>query len=363
MMRVCDPMLPAFAGDFGVTTGEAALTVSAYAITYGLMQLVYGPLGDLWGKRRVAAYAAACCVPGNLLAVAASSLDMLVAARVLAAVASAGIIPLVLAWIGDSVPYEKRQAMLGRFLSASIAGMIAGQWASGVMTEYLGWRTVFGSLALLYFCSAFTLLRDRSLHRGERAPAGAGFVGQVRAVFAEKRARALLMVAVVEGAFAFAGVTFLASYLVHDFALSLSASAAIIALYGVGGLAYSWLAPSLLGRLGEARLMVWAALVLMGAWFAIALATHWGAVIPAALVAGFAFYVFHNIMQIRATQMVPAARGTAVALFASSMFLGISCGVAAAARIVDQAGYRPLFIACGAGLAAVGLVFSRMLRA
>lgn len=109
--------------------------MSAYAITYGLMQLFYGPLGDRWGKRRVAAYAALADVPGNVLALAATSLDMLVAARVLAALASAGIIPLVLAWIGDTVPYERRQAIMARFLSASVIGMIAGQWASGVMTE------------------------------------------------------------------------------------------------------------------------------------------------------------------------------------------------------------------------------------
>lgn len=105
MMRVCDSMLPALAAEFAVTTGHAALTVSCYAITYGLMQLFFGTMGDRWGKRRVAGYAALACVPGNLLAAAATGLDVLVAARVLAAMAGAGIIPLVFAWIGDTVPY------------------------------------------------------------------------------------------------------------------------------------------------------------------------------------------------------------------------------------------------------------------
>lgn len=363
MMRVCDPMLPALAGDFGVTTGQAALTVSAYAITYGLMQLVYGPLGDRWGKRRVAAYAAACCVPGNLLALAAGSFDMLVAARVLAAFASAGIIPLVLAWIGDTVPYENRRAILARFLSASVAGMIAGQWASGVMTEWLGWRSVFGAFAALYLGAAFVLLRDRAIHRGDSRAGDTGFAGQVRAVLSQPPARSLLMIAVLEGAVAFAGITFLASYLVHEFALSLSWSAAVIALYGVGGLVYSWTAAALLRRMSEAQLVVLGAVFLVGAWLCIASATHWWPIVPATLLAGFGFYAFHNLMQVRATQMTPAARGTAVAMFASSLFLGISSGVAVAAWIVDHLGFRPLFLGCAAGLAAVGLIFSRMLRA
>lgn len=58
-------------------------------------------------------------------------------------------------------------------------------------------------------------------------------------------------------------------------------------------------------------------------------------------------------MEVQATQMAPATRGTAVSLFASCMFLGISSGVAAASWIVDHVGYRPLFIGCGAGLARI----------
>jgi len=54
MMRACDPMLPALARSFGVTTGRAALTISAYAVAYGLTQLLFGPLGDRYGKRSAA---------------------------------------------------------------------------------------------------------------------------------------------------------------------------------------------------------------------------------------------------------------------------------------------------------------------
>ena len=60
--------------------------------------------------------------------------------------------------------------------------------------------------------------------------------------------------------------------------------------------------------------------------------------------------------------MVPALRGTAVSLFASTMFLGISVGVAAASAVVDRMGTRPVFLACAIVLAALGAVFAFSLR-
>ena len=63
-MRVCDPLLPKLAETFQATPGDAAHAISAFAIAYGLLQLVYGPLGDRYGKRRVIALATAACTLG-----------------------------------------------------------------------------------------------------------------------------------------------------------------------------------------------------------------------------------------------------------------------------------------------------------
>ena len=72
--------------------------------------------------------------------------------------------------------------------------------------------------------------------------------------------------------------------------------------------------------------------------------------------------MLHGTLQTHATQMVPALRGTAVSLFASTMFLGISVGVAAASAVVDRVGTRPVFMACAVALAMLGAVFALSLR-
>jgi predicted MFS family arabinose efflux permease len=54
--------------------------------------------------------------------------------------------------------------------------------------------------------------------------------------------------------------------------------------------------------------------------------------------------MLHNTLQTNATQMLPQARGTAVAGFSSALYLGQSVGVALAAPIVDRAGAAPVFV-------------------
>lgn len=45
-------MLPQLAEAFSKTTGQAASVVTVFTIAYGVVQLVYGPLGDYYGKYR-----------------------------------------------------------------------------------------------------------------------------------------------------------------------------------------------------------------------------------------------------------------------------------------------------------------------
>lgn len=363
MMRVCDPMLPALARDFGVSTGQAAQTVSGYAIAYGLLQFFFGPAGDRWGKRRVVGFAALATVVGNLLALVAPSLEVLVLARVLSGAAAAGIIALVLAWVGDTVPYASRQVVLAKFLTASLTGMMAGQWFSGLITEHLGWRSVFAVLVLLLGGGGLLVVLDRSL-RGEGS-AGTARRSHRQAIVEVMRlpwARAMLLFVAIEGALAFGAVAFLPAFLATTFGLSLSTAAAIVVLYGLGGLVYSTAARWLVPCFGEAGLALCGGAVLALAWIGIASSAHWAFTLPATLLGGLGFYTLHGLMQTHATQMAPAVRGTAVSLFASAMFIGIASGVGVAGRVVDSAGYRTLFAACAIGLAVLGAAFAWRLR-
>jgi len=83
--------------------------------------------------------------------------------------------------------------------------------------------------------------------------------------------------------------------------------------------------------------------------------------VPCIVVLGLGVYMFHNTLQVHATQMAPEARGGALALFACSLFIGQSVGVWLASLVIDAADARPVFAAAAIGLFVLASDFRRRL--
>jgi predicted MFS family arabinose efflux permease len=366
-IRIGDPLLPELARAFGTPISGVAPTISAFAFAYGCMQLVYGPVGDRYGKDHVIAWATLACVVGALGSAAAGSIGALIGFRVLTGATAGAIIPLAMAWIGDHTRYEERQAVLARFLSGQILGLACGQLMGGVLADLVGWRGAFLFLAIVYAAAGLLLLREvggrAASQRFPRPPAAPGPLHrQILSVLRRPWARAILVWVLIEGAAAFGAFAFAPTYLHQHFGLSLRTAGALMSLFGLGGLGYALLARRFIGRLGESGLALGGGLLLAAAYLTLALAPHpfWAA--PAAVATGLGYYMLHSTFQTHGTQMVPEARGTAVAIFASCLFLGQAAGVAAATRIADYAGPRTVFALAAVTLALVGASFSAVLR-
>jgi predicted MFS family arabinose efflux permease len=137
--RLLDPLLPQIADSFGVTVAAASAVIAAFLMAYGLGQMVLGPLGDRLGKLRVVAVALTLYGACVMACAAASGLTALVLLRAASGLFAGAAIPLMMAYLGDVVPYAERQATLGRFLTGMVmAQMLTGPIA-GVIGERAGW--------------------------------------------------------------------------------------------------------------------------------------------------------------------------------------------------------------------------------
>jgi MFS transporter, YNFM family, putative membrane transport protein len=375
--RICDAMLPELARVFAVSLGQAAQVVSVFAITYGVAQLVYGPLGDRLGKYRIITFGAFGCSVGSLVAVFASSLDMLLVARFLMSLSAAGLIPLAMAWVGDSVPTHRLQEMLTRTGLGSTLGLVAGQLLGGLLTDAFGWRWCFVFMALLFTVVGTFLLND--LRRQRMAlpdvPAGAphaahatapeqriNFIKQAMVIITGPWSRIVLAMAVVEGAVSFGVLAIWASHLHHRLGLSLTVAGAIVALFGLGGMLYMVVARTLINRFDQQGLVINGGAVFGVCACVIAFTPNWVVAIPASLISGFGFFMFHNTMQATATNMAPHARGTAVSLFSSFLFLGQSVGVVLAASLIDRIGSSAVIAGAGVVMVLEGVFFAWVLE-
>jgi predicted MFS family arabinose efflux permease len=159
------------------------------------------------------------------------------------------------------------------------------------------------------------------------------------------------------GAFAYAGAD-----LHLRFGLSFTLVGLIVGTFGIGGLMYAALVPRLVGRFGQIGLSIFGGLLVGLAYLALALAPAWW-IAPAAVIAiGLGFYMLHNTLQTNATQMSPEARGTAVAIFSSALYVGQALGVLGGSFLVDRAGGPAIFMIVAVLLPVLGFWFAWRLR-
>lgn len=359
-MRLCDPMLVVLGQEFQVTTGEASRVVSAFAVAYGVLQLFYGPLGDRFGKLRVITLAVLACAVFSAVTSMAADLTLLVVMRAFMGAAAAGIIPLSMAWIGDQVAYDRRQETLAKLMGYTVSGMMAGLWFGGLAAEHLGWRSAFAVVSALFGVAAFMLWRKwRSTPGPAAAPGASSFLAYFANTFQMlrvPRVRQVLAVTAIEGALVFGATAFIPTHLHQQFGMSVVLAGSVMMLYGVGGLLYSQLARRWLGWLGGERGLVktGAASIVLGL-LTLAWAHQPVLGMLGCLATGFGFYMLHNTLQVQATQMAPAARGTAVTLFACLLFFGQSSGVLLMATSVDRGWLPAAFSLAAVGVAALGV--------
>ena len=160
-MRMLDPLLPMVGAEFGVSIGAVSIIIATFSIAYGAGQIVVGPVGDRHGKLRVICAAVVLYGVLTIATVLAGSLGMMAAIRALTGLAAGAIIPLALAWIGDTVAYSNRQAVLGRFLTGMVMAQLLAGPVAGVVGEFVGWRAAFLLLGVLSFACVLPLALGR----------------------------------------------------------------------------------------------------------------------------------------------------------------------------------------------------------
>lgn len=362
-MRMCDPMLPGLGQEFAVTTGEAAHVIAAYTISYGVLQLFYGPLGDRVGPLRVIWLATLASAVLSLMTAGAPSLDGLVLARAVMGAAAAGIIPLSVAWVGDQVPYAQRQEALARLMGATVSGMMVGQWLGGFATQHWGWRFAFVGLAVLFGLAGWRMysqLQNMPRFVPPKVPVSlANYWQHSLRLLTESRVQWVLGATLAEGVLVMGTLAFFPVRLVAHFGFSLSEAGGVMVLYGVAGLIYSQFARQSLALLGEKGLAWWGGALMAVGMGLLALADGPVLAVLGCTLSGLGFYMMHNTLQTQATQMAPQARSRAITLFACTLFFGQTVGVALMARLLDAGWLAEAFLVAAAGIVLLCHVVAR----
>jgi len=356
-LRVVEPMLPRLADEFATSISGASTAITAFALAYMIGQLIYGPLGDRFGKLRVVTWSMFGAAVGSAACALAQDLGSLTALRFLTALFAASPVSLGMAYIGDQVPIAERQPVLARFVAGTILGQTLGPLIGGASTDLVGWRGTFLFIGVVFaVVSSILFLRTGSQWAGSGSAGSGGnpYTAHLR-LLAIARVRYVAAASFTNTFFFFGAYSFLGAYLGLKFDLNPTLIGALLAGVGVGSLLYTLAVNRLLRAIGQRGLVAWGGAICCACYAITVLTPVWEIAVPSVVGIGFAFYMLQNTLQAKASEMAPQARAAGVSTYVSFWSLGQAAGVATMGIGIGIFDYAPSIIAFGLGYFALGL--------
>jgi len=362
-IRSTDPVVPQVASGLNVDTSTAALLTTAFTLPYALIQPVLGALADMFSKMRLMLLCVFITTAASLVSGFAVNFEMLTTARVVAGLAAGGVVPISFAIVGDLVPVSRRQVAMGRLLFAIMTGNLLGATLAGVIGDLVGWRGVFfvtGGFGALVLAIAVPAFRGFSEKPGRFDLSTV--IPNYRAILRNPLAKICFGAVFLEAVFMYGVFPYIATLLHQVGETRASIAGIIIAGFGVGGALYGVLVSRMLPRLGETRMMQIGGVAMGFCLVVIAARMPWPVEFANFVLLGLGFYMLHAVIQIYASELVPAARGSAIALHSFFFFLGQAAGPIVYGIGHGSVGIGPVLLVGAAVLVAVGFTCAAWLR-
>jgi len=363
-MRAVDPMIPQVAHDLATDPATVALLTTAFALPCAALQPVLGPIADMIGKTRLMTICLAVLVINGFVGAAAPNFQVLLWSRVVTGIATGGIFPAALAVAGDLVPVHQRQVAISRLLAAGMLGNLLGTPMAGILGDLIGWRGVLAMIGLLCmaaFITAVIGLRGIALRPAAGVDLGAVVKGY-RTIFRNPHAKICYGAVMLEGTFMMGIFPYVALLLRQNGEPRAAIAGIVIAGFALGGVIYSLFVSRLLALLGERGLLLTGAAFMGFALLSVAMPAPWPVEIVEFLFLGCGFYMMHGVIQIYATELAPAARGSATSLHSASFFLGLAIGPVYFGYGLAHAGLAPTVGLSAVVMFVTGYVCSKTLR-
>jgi EmrB/QacA subfamily drug resistance transporter len=135
--------LPTMAKSLHVTSGAIAWVVSVYLIAISATMLLFGRLGDIWGKTTIFLFGIALFSVGSLLCGMTHSFSVLLIARIIQAIGAAGMMANSQGIITHVFPPNERGRALGLSGTFVALGSLAGPSLGGIIIAYTSWEYIF----------------------------------------------------------------------------------------------------------------------------------------------------------------------------------------------------------------------------
>lgn len=116
---------------------------TAYLLTSSITTLLFGKLGDMYGRKKIFQISIAIFLIGSILSGLATNMFMLIIFRAFQGIGGGALNSLVMAIIGDIVPPRQRSKYQGYTGAVAMVALILGPFLGGFISQYFSWRIIF----------------------------------------------------------------------------------------------------------------------------------------------------------------------------------------------------------------------------
>lgn len=363
--QVLSPLLPVIQGQIGKTASGMGLLFTGYAVSAGFSVLAWGPLSDIFGRRKGLLCGLLLFTIGSCVSFMSSGFSSLLLGRIVTGAGASMLSLNTISFAGDFFPYSKRGWAMGTIFSSYFAAMILGVPFGAWIGEKFGWNAVFGIMGCLafviLFCTGFMLPECGGKREKNTGTTFMEYVFRYAGFLKERTSLGALSCSFFASAGMMGFISFLGKWLHDAFSVSSSSAGLVFLVFGTAAVLTSPIAGSISDRIGKRLQFITSSIILAGALLALP-AINWGIFL-------FALFFFISVsaafrqgpLEAIMTEIMPSPyRGTFVAMKNSFSQLGIALATFLSGILFEREGYFAVCILSSVAhlLAASGMLMT-----
>ncbi|MDH7508681.1 MAG: MFS transporter [Methanomassiliicoccales archaeon] len=338
-------LVPTLKSELNASAPSVLLSISFFMIPFALFTLFSGTISDVYDRKKTVLIGFSFYAIGSMMCALSPNLPVFLLSRTVQGFGYGFVNPVLVAILGDIVPYEERGKAMGYLGAATTAGIALGPFIAGFIV-LISWRAVFIFIAILVMFVAIFFdrqFRDVLFVKGSQTPRE--ILRNLKRAIGEKS----VLVLSITGFLTFLGyistISFMSDHLsLPPLGLSESEIGTVMATTGIAGILAAPIGGRLTDKIGRFATPTIGYVLIVVSMIMLSYAQSVYLIIASLVVLGAGTAIVWAPLLTLSVEIRPGQRGTTSSLFNGARFFGYSLAPLVAAPIYVVSGIEAIYI-------------------